>query len=514
MTRLPLPTLSRRSFLGASAGLLLSPRALATKRPLAEDPFTLGVASGYPIPDGVTLWTRLAPRPFAPMGGMDGQAVIVHWEMAHDEDFRQPIARGEASAEAAWGYSVHVDVRGLAAGRWYFYRFHVGGSTSAVGRTRTAPALTEVAPRLRMGLACCQHYEHGYFSAYRHLLADDPDLVVHVGDYIYEGSWGEQVVRRHTGRDPHTLEDYRARYACYRLDPDLQRMHGAAPWLTIWDDHEVENDYARDRSNYHDDRATFLARRAAAWQAFYEHLPLPASMRPTAEGMRIHTALSWGSLAQIALLDTRQYRSYPPCRTAEDKLGRPCRAFEDPAATMLGDDQEAWLEHALRTSPARWNLVAQQLSLARYDEVPGPGEKLHTQSWDAYPHARRRLLEVMAEKRVANPVVLGGDWHAFWANDLLHDFRTPDARPVAAEIVTTSLSALGPDESIVRAVRREAPWLKFGTARYRGYVRLEVTPERLDCDMRAVAEVTDSHSACLALSSWKVENGRPGIVRA
>lgn len=514
MTRLPLPTLSRRSFLGASAGLLLSPRALATKRPLAEDPFTLGVASGYPIPDGVTLWTRLAPRPFAPMGGMDGQAVIVHWEMAHDEDFRQPIARGEASAEAAWGYSVHVDVRGLAAGRWYFYRFHVGGSTSAVGRTRTAPALSEVAPRLRMGLACCQHYEHGYFSAYRHLLADDPDLVVHVGDYIYEGSWGEQVVRRHTGRDPHTLEDYRARYACYRLDPDLQRMHGAAPWLTIWDDHEVENDYARDRSNYHDDRATFLARRAAAWQAFYEHLPLPASMRPTAEGMRIHTALSWGSLAQIALLDTRQYRSYPPCRTAEDKLGRPCRAFEDPAATMLGDDQEAWLEHALRTSPARWNLVAQQLSLARYDEVPGPGEKLHTQSWDAYPHARRRLLEVMAEKRVTNPVVLGGDWHAFWANDLLHDFRTPDARPVAAEIVTTSLSALGPDESIVRAVRREAPWLKFGTARYRGYVRLEVTPERLDCDMRAVAEVTDRHSACLALSSWKVENGRPGIVRA
>lgn len=512
MPTAPAHGLSRRRFLGTGVGLLLARGAAA--RASLEYPFTLGVASGYPTPEGMTLWTRLAPQPFAPQGGMHGQPVNVGWEVAHDETFRKVVLRGEALAEAPWAYSVHVDVRGLTPGRWYFYRFMAEGMTSAVGRTRTAPAMADRSPRLRLGLASCQHYEHGYFTAYRHLLADDPDLVVHVGDYIYEGSWGSRKVRRHTGRDPQTLEDYRARYACYRLDPDLQRMHAAVPWLNVWDDHEVENDYARDRSHYHDDRAAFLARRGAAWQAFYEHLPLPRRMRPTRTGMRIYTALPWGTLAQLALLDTRQYRSYPPCHTPKDKLGRPCRAFDDPSATMLGDAQEQWLTGTLRSSSAHWNLVAQQLSLARYDEVPGPGEKTHTQSWDAYPHARQRLLDVMGEPKVANPVVLGGDWHAFWANDLLRDFLKPEEPPVAAEIVTTSLSAQGPDESIIKAVRREAPWLKFGTARYRGYVRMDVTPEAVRCDMRGLADAGDPQSACLDISSWRVEDGRRGITRA
>lgn len=506
--------LSRRHFLAASASALLTRRTPATPHAFTDSPFTLGVASGYPTAEGMTLWTRLAPKPFAPLGGMEGRPVQVGWEIASDPGFQQLRARGEAMAEASWGYSVHVDVSGLAPGQWYFYRFHAGGVTSAIGRTRTAPALSDKAPRLRLALASCQHYEHGYFSAYRHMLADAPDLVIHVGDYLYEGSWGQRRVRKHIGPDPHTVEDYRARYACYRLDGDLQRMHAAAPWMNIWDDHEVENDYARDRSHYHDDRRAFMARRTAAYQAFYEHLPLPAMMRPTPSGMRIHTSLQWGELAQVVLLDTRQYRSYPPCHAAQDKLGRPCRTFEDPTATMLGAQQEAWVTAALRRSQARWNLVAQPMSLARYDEIAGPDEKLHTQSWDAYPHARNRLLDVMADEKVRNPVVLGGDWHAFWANDLLRDFLKPEEQPVAAEIVTTSLSAQGPDESVIRVVRREAPWLKFGTARYRGYVRLDLTRDSLRCDLRGLVDVTDPGTECLDISSWVVESGRRGLARA
>lgn len=499
----------------ALAALNFAPKGRAQPH-FADDPFSLGVASGYPTPSGFTLWTRLAPQPLTPGGGMPNAPVKVRWEIARDEQFRHVVQRGDALAEPGWAHAVHVDVSGLPSGHAYCYRFSAGDAVSATGRTRTAPAADASPKVLRLALASCQHYEHGYYAAYRHMLNDDLDLVVHVGDYIYEGSWGPLKVRTHAGPDPHTLDEYRIRYACYKRDRDLQRAHAAYPWLGVWDDHEVENDYARDRSQYSADTAAFLARRAAAYRAYYEHLPLPARMRPAADGMRIYTTATWGRLAQIALLDTRQYRSYAPCwETVLDEFGRACGAREDPAATLLGAAQEQWLDDALAHSNARWNLVAQQVLMARSDLFPGPREQLPRQSWDGYPAARTRLFDSFARHAVTNPVVLSGDVHSFWVNDLRRDFLQPATPPVAAEIVTTSISSYGgADDRYINEVRRDAPHVKFATARFRGYARLNVTPARTECDLRAVVRVQDPETRGFTLSSWLIDDGRPGIARA
>ncbi|MGD9602313.1 MAG: alkaline phosphatase [Gammaproteobacteria bacterium] len=509
--------LTRRRFLVTGIGLVAlhaSSRARAAPR-FEADPFALGVASGYPTPHGVTLWTRLAPHPLAPAGGMPATDVDVHWEVARDDRFREVVRRGTARAEPTWGHSVHVDVTGLAPDRAYCYRFRAGNALSTVGRTRTAPAVASSPRLLRLALCSCQHYEHGHYAAYRQLVSDDPDLVVHVGDYIYEGSYGPDKVRQHAGPDPRTLEEYRTRYACYRLDPALQRAHAACPWVAVWDDHEVENDYARDRSEYDADTERFLARRVAGYRAYYEHLPLPARMRPGADGMRIYTALDWGRLARIALLDTRQYRGYAPCwQATHDEFGRACGVREDPAATLLGAAQETWLDDALRASHARWNIIAQQVLMARSDLFAGPREQLPRQSWDGYPAARLRLFDALARHAVPNPVVLSGDVHSYWINDLRRDFLRPETSPVAAEIVTTSISSRGMDEDYIREVRRDSPHVKFATGRFRGYTRIDVTPARATADLRAVVRVQDPTSLGFTLSSWVVEAGRPGIQRA
>lgn len=511
-------TRRRRVLAGSLAGVTLGmlPRAVVGLPRFVDDPFTLGVASGYPQPGGITLWTRLAPRPYEPAGGLaSGQALPVRWEIAADERFRQLVMHGDVLAEPRWGHSVHVDIRGLQPGRSYCYRFRSGDAVSPVGRTRTAPAPGGLPRQLRFALASCQHYEHGYYAAYRHMLADDLDFVVHVGDYIYEGSWGPVRIRDHVGPDPKTLDEYRVRYACYRSDPDLRAAHAAYPWFNVWDDHEVENDYARDRSIYESDSAAFLARRAAAYQAFYEHLPLPAGMRPGPAGMRIHSAARWGQLAGLALLDTRQYRSYPPCRrSARDRYGRTCGDWQDASATLLGTRQEAWLNDVCRHGNARWNLFAQQVLMARADADPGPAARLQTQAWDAYPAARTRFLQMLENFKVANPVVLSGDVHSFWVNDLKQDFGTPRAPAVAAEIVTSSISSWSGDDAYIAQVRRDAPHVKFATARFRGYVRLDVNPARIQADLRAVVRVSDPASRGFTLSSWVVENGRAGIARA
>ncbi|HYI88263.1 MAG TPA: alkaline phosphatase D family protein, partial [Burkholderiales bacterium] len=274
---------TRRSFL-KTLGALGAARAMPA---FAADPFSLGVASGYPSPEGVVLWTRLGPI-------LDPLAVPVRWEIAADEAMKSIIFSGETRAEPAWAHSVHVEVKGLSPERWYWYRFKTAGAESPVGRTRTAPAADAAGPRLRFAFASCQQYEQGYFGAYRHIAADAPDLVAFLGDYIYESTWGRDHVRKHDAAEPYTLEDYRARYALYRSDRDLQAAHAACPWIVTWDDHEVDNDYADDRPEDGMERAPFLERRAAAYRAYYEHMPLPDRMRPKGPDMRIHTHLDWG----------------------------------------------------------------------------------------------------------------------------------------------------------------------------------------------------------------------------
>ncbi|MGH8618643.1 MAG: alkaline phosphatase D family protein, partial [Burkholderiales bacterium] len=340
---------NRRRLLTGTAALaayaLLAPpfarRAWAQPR-FDADPYSLGVASGSPRPDSVVLWTRLAPQPLEPAGGMPPATVEVRWEIARDQAFRDIAGRGTVTASPDAAHSVHVEANGLAPGRWYWYRFMAGDAVSPLGRTRTAPAPDDAAPRLRFAFASCQQYEQGYYAAYRHMRAEDLDLVVFLGDYIYESSWGRDHVRKHATPEPYTLSDYRVRYAQYKTDPDLKAMHAAAPWLVTWDDHEVDNDYANDRAERLE--ANFLARRAAAYRAYYEHMPLRPAALPQGPDMRLYDRSAWGTLAEFSVLDDRQYRSYQVCPRADrgggsNVVGDQCPERLDPRLTLLGADQ-------------------------------------------------------------------------------------------------------------------------------------------------------------------------------
>ena len=338
--------------LAALGGLSLLPlRSVGADVRFTADPFTLGVASGYPSPNDVVLWTRLAPTPLAPGGGMPSEVVAVDWEVAADPQFRQIARSGRAYAEPDWAHSVHVEPGGLEAGRPYWYRFTAGGVRSAVGRTATAPARGTTLERLRVAVASCQQYEHGYYTAYGAMVADEPELILHLGDYIYELSWGELKVRSHNAPECHSLEDYRARYALYKSDPQLKAAHAACPWLLTWDDHEVDNDYAADVSEEDDVSEWFLARRAAAYRACYEHQPLPRRALPYGPYLRIHSQRAFGDLVNVLMLDDRQYRSPQACPKPGRRGGNrvsDCAELVTGTRTKLGAQQEAWLDGAPR----------------------------------------------------------------------------------------------------------------------------------------------------------------------
>ena len=483
----------------------------------SSSPFTLGVASGYPLPTGIVLWTRLAPAPLHQGGGMPPELVAVEWEIATDERMGRIVRRGTAVATPEWAHAVHVEADGLDPARWYWYRFRAGGETSPIGRTRTAPAAGAVVERLRFAYASCQQYEQGYYGAHHRMLADDLDLVVFLGDYIYESSWGRDHVRKHDAPEPHTLEDYRIRHALYKTDPDLQAAHAACPWIVTWDDHEVANDYADDRSQWAHPREWFLARRAAAYQAYYEHMPLPRQMVPFGPHLRLYHQVAFGSLVQFQLLDDRQFRSHQPCVApgrGGSTVAEDCAARLDPRLTLLGEVQERWLERTLDRSRARWNVLAQQSIMAQVDRKPGPGRQFWTDSWDGYPVARRRLLDYLGSRKPANPVVIGGDVHSFWVNDLKPDFDDPASPVVATEIVGTSITSQFGRQEVLDARRPDNPHVRFADGTRRGYVRVEVTPRQLRADLRAMRTVTQPRAECDTLASFVVDDGRPGAVRA
>jgi alkaline phosphatase D len=336
------PSLDRRALLGSLLASSLFPACLArAARPrFVADPFSLGVASGYPTPDGFSLWTRLAPIPLVPHGGLEPEGVSLTLEVAEDEAFATVVHSGSHGAFPELAHSVHADVRGLKPDRWYFYRFHAGDASSPVGRTRTAPALDARVSRLRFAIGSCQHFEQGWYTAHRHLLAENLDLMLFLGDYIYEVSWGDDLVRRYQGGEAVTVSDYRVRYAQHRTDPHLQALHGAVPWLVTWDDHEVDNDWADTQSEHLD--PAFSSRRAAAFQAWYEHMPLPRSMLPSGPALRLHTTVPFGQLARFTMLDDRQYRTAQACpnpargggSTVVDAAA--CAELASPVRTMLG----------------------------------------------------------------------------------------------------------------------------------------------------------------------------------
>jgi alkaline phosphatase D len=479
---------------------------------LSADPFALGVASGYPHPGGMVLWTRLL--------GVDPVSVPVRWEVAADEGMRTIVASGSAAAQPDWAHSVHVEAKGLEPDRWYWYRFMAGDAVSPVARTRTAPRPDAAVERLRFAFASCQQYEQGYFGAHRHIAADAPDLVAFLGDYIYESSWGKGHVRKHTGGEPYTLEDYRARYALYKSDPDLQASHAACPWIVTWDDHEVDNDYADDRPEDGMPREQFLARRAAAYRAFYEHMPLPERMRPSGPHMRLYTQLGWGALGRFYVLDGRQYKTWQACTRRGRRGGsntvdvESCRVLADADRSFLGRAQERWLDGALSSSRARWNLLAQQTRMAQFDQKPGPGRRAWTDGWDGYPSARARLLNHLEQQRIPNPVVVGGDVHQFNVADLKVDFNDPDSNTVASEIVGTSITSQGWPQDRLDTFLPDNPHVKLVEGRLRGYVRVNVTAQEARFDLRAIESEKRRDAACSTHATFVVEEGRAGPQRA
>ena len=514
-------TLTRREFF-QHTGVLVAATLLPRSRSIAQprfhaDPYTLGVASGYPHARGMTLWTRLAPQPLVG-GGMPPVPVTVAWEVGADEAFHKISAHGTTVAVPEWAHSIHVDVDGLEPARTYWYRFRSGDAVSPSGRTRTAPKADAANGRLRFAFAACQQYEQGYYVAYRHMAREDIDLVVHLGDYIYEATWGRNLVRAHGTGQAYSLNEYRNRYALYKSDSDLQRAHAACPWLVTWDDHEVQNDYANDRSQDLDPRDAFLARRAAAYQAYYEHMPLPQWARPRGPAMRLHSSAAFGQLVNFFVLDARQYRSHQVCARAGRGGSNVVREEDcperlDAALTMLGGAQEQWLHETLGLSRARWNVIAQTTLMAQADRRSGAGADYWTDGWDGYPRARTRLLDSLVEHRVSNPIVIGGDVHMSAVADLKADFNEPKSPVLGAEFVCPSITSQGPSVSRVELLLQKNPHIKFANGARRGYTTLDLTSSRCTARIRTVASVTEEDSAIRNLAIYAVEDGTPGAQR-
>jgi len=497
----------RRSFL-AGAGALWLPSMARAEAPLAAEPFALGVASGHPSATGIVLWTRLmAADPLASWAG----AVPVQWVIAEDERLQKVVRSGEAAAESRWAHSVHVDVEGLRPNRPYWYRFTAQGKASPIGRTCTAPGPGENVPALRFAIASCQQYEQGYFSALHHLAAEELNAVLFVGDYIYDISWGRELVRRHNGGRPTMLFEFRDRYALYKADRDLQAAHAAHPWIVTWDDHEVTDDYTGDISPADPDPARFLAQRAAAYQAFWEHMPLPNAMQPRGPSLRLHDRYRFGDLAELHVLDDRQYRSHHACRATltRGKLLTGCDERLDPARTMLGAEQEAWFADGMRRASARWNVVAQQTLMAEVDRGKDGQHSYWADGWDGYPVARRRLLDAVASSPVRDTVVLGGDVHSFWAADLERDGAV-----VATEFVGGSITSQGPSENAVKARLSNNPHLCYGRTGVNGYGLVSLEPKSVQVAFRTVRSVKERESPIGTLTRFAVESGRPGVQRA
>ena len=516
---------SRRRFLEGVAGVaglaaiatLPVDRAVASVRPPSGGyPFRLGIASGDPKPHSAVLWTRLAPEPFKAGGGMPRTDVGVDWELATDYAMRRTVRTGRARAMPELAHSVHVELEGLEPDREYFYPFRYRGDLSAIGRTRTTPTVGSYPGRMTFAFASCQAWQDGYYSPYRHLADDDLDLVVHLGDYVYEGAipadggYRSVPVPVNARPAPRNLWQWRTRYALYKTDKDLQRAHARFPWVVTWDDHEVQNDYASDQSQYEGD---ISALRTAAYQAYYEHQPLRAKSIPQGERVRLHRRVDFGQLARFHVLDGRQYRSVPPCGWGEAQA---CPAAYHPSITMLGRPQERWLQEGLDKSEARWDILANNVMMGRLDHDGRAGDLLWHDAWDGFPAARNRLTDQLAEASVRNPVIITGDWHSTFVNDIKRNFDRPESKVVATEFVGTSISTNG-DVPVYGPyygpMIKFNPYIKFFDGDRRGYVRCTVTPKQWRTDLRMVTTVSRPNAPAYTLASFLVEDGKPGAHR-
>jgi len=520
--------LSRRGLLRGATAMA----ALAAMRPaLAQrvapmpvfqsDPFPLGVASGDPWPDGVVIWTRLSQDPLG-NGGLTPEALELRWEVAEDEGFTRMAAHGTALARPELNHSLRVEVTGLRPAATYHYRFIAGGVASPVGRTRTAPAVNTRPARMRFVSAGCQHYEQGLFTAWRHVAAEpDLDFVFHYGDYIYEGPANRErsgnfpAIRSHNSPTVETLDAYRRRYALYQLDADLRAAHHVHPFLVSFDDHEVDNNWAAAVSaRVGVSPADFALRKAAAFQAWYEAMPLRRAQMPNGPDIIAYRGIDWGTLASISVLDTRGFRDDQPCG---DRVQPVCEAVLNPAAHVLGPAQEGWLFGRLAQAEAVWSILAQQVMMMRRNVGGADGDdqpRYDMDKWDAYPAARARLLNHVRQARVPNLTVLTGDIHTAWAGTLRPDYDR-EGPAVGVEFVATSMSSAGDGREIwagpQRALERN-PHIAFFNGR-RGYTLIEADERRMETRFRAVPYVSRPGAPLEDRARFMVEAGRPELIR-
>lgn len=509
--------IGRRTLLGG-AGLLAAgtlPVLVPTRAAAGTDPFTLGVASGDPLPTAVVIWTRLAPEPLSIGGGMGDRKAVVEWRVATDEGFRDVVRSGTATARPEHVHSVHVDVRGLRPSAEYFYQFRHGRHLSPIGRTRTAPRPNSPLSSLKFLVASCQNYPAGFFTPYHHVADEDAAFMLFLGDYIYETGAASTYGRDH---DPATLlitlDDFRLRLSQYRTDPALQAAHAALPWMIMADDHDVRNNYAGTWDPYGDSPQDLLVRRANAFRAQWEHMPLRRAQYPDGPNYPLYRRFSFGDLATLNVMDERQFRSDQAvaCDAAERTESGYCPSELDPSRTMLGDDQMEWFLDGLSRSRTRWNIMGNPVYFTQRDHDSDPDERsFNDQVWDGYVADRQRILDHIVDNDIRNMVIVTGDSHQNWVMNTPPNFRDWDAPPVTTEYLSTSISSGGERNLVVEYDPDpvQNPQLLFRN-NHHGYLSCTVTPETWHADYRVVDSVAAPTSPMHTLASWVTENGSPG----
>ncbi|ADD41285.1 alkaline phosphatase D family protein [Stackebrandtia nassauensis] len=480
---------------------------------LPTDPFTLGVASGDPTPDGFVLWTRLAPDPLVDegTGGMPARDFKVKWQVSTDEKFSDIVASGAANATPKWGHSIHIEVDGLDSATEYYYRFRTGKWVSPVGRTRTTPTKNAKVDSLTMAFVSCNMYEHGYFNGYRYLAEEAPELILHLGDYTYEYGPNEYVaaggnVRQHIGEQTFSLASYRRRQAQYKMDADLQAAHHAAPWVVVWDDHEVDNNWADEFYEKPEiPQPDFLERRENAFRAYYENMPLRRTSVPRGIDMQLYRRFSWGRLANFHMTDTRQYRDDQACGDG----WKACREAYNPERSITGQEQEDWLIRGFHKSSARWDFLGNQVFFCQRDADRGPLKTGAMDVWDGYVASRNRIQQGWTDAGVRNAIVLTGDVHSAWAAELKEDYDNPDSKNVGVELVASSVSSAGngadsiPEDNPFLKIN---PHVKFYNGQ-RGYVTTRITEEKMDVKFKVTPNVRTAETVIYTRQSYEIADG-------
>lgn len=503
---------------GVAAGVfvaapLIGRAAFAQQTPVtfSEEPYKLGIASGDADATGFVLWTRLAPKPFEIGFGMETRVVEVEWEVASDESFASIVQSGKAIASPFLAHTVHVEVKGLQPSRVYWYRFRAGGQQSPVGKAKTTPAAGAKLERIKFAVAGCQNWEAGFYTAYKHLIAEEPEVLYCYGDYIYEGG-GRPAAdpssplagRRHLPGEIYSVDDYRRRYALYKSDANLRAAHQACVWYPVWDDHETENNWASEWDENGSPPELFRFRRAAAAQAYYEHMPLRATSLPNGTSIQIYRRTAFGDLIDMSLLDTRQFRSNQPCN---DKAAG-CTDLSS-AKEFMGRPQEQWLFNNLKASKAKWNVIAQQVMMMDLDRDPGPDFRANIDSWAGYRTPRTRTLQGIQASGAKNVVVLTGDEHVNYAGELHIDGRKPGKTPIGLEFVSTSITSAGDGQDAsetAKGLLTANEELKF-INQQRGYVICDVTPQRWESTFRVLEKVSQPDMPIKTRIKMVIETG-------